>query len=256
MTLTRRGEYPFDRSFYDAIFAKRDSFQPAWRHRVPAGNGYGFRVGAGQVFRLVVVEKAQIVDVCLLNVEDPTEHYAAGTQVAIEGTQLTRGTRVWGTPPASRPLACCTADTLRFRDSAEHTREHTSHGAHCNPHHWTLYADRHPRTCYDNLRAGMAMVGLGQRHIHDNLNLFEKSALDPNSGNYFLTKSDSAAGDYIEFYAEVPLLVVISLCPYGDGGEMEEDWRTTEIPLHPIDVEVLDTGIEPLPWPLQGAGNR
>lgn len=251
-----RAEFPLDMSFYDELFRNRSSFELASSHRVPAGTGYGFRVEARQAFRLVVVDEPQIVDICLLNADDPSEHYAAGTQLAIEGTNLTRLTRVWGTPPASRPLCVCTADTLRFRDNPENTREHTSHGAHCNPHHWMLYANRHPRTCYDNLRAGLAMIGLSQHHIHDNINLFEKSALDPHSGNYFLTRSDSVRGDYVEFFAELPLLIAISLCPYGDGGDIEEDWKTTEIPVHPINVEVLETGFEPHPWPAQPEGDR
>lgn len=236
------------RTFYEELLRRRPQFVERWSHTVLAG-GYGFRVEPGQAVRFVTVEGAQIVDVCVASSDDPTEHYASGTQVALEGLNITRLAPIWGTPPRSRPLATCLADTVRHRDNPAGTRDHGAHGAHCNPHHWVLYAGRHPATCYDNLRAGMAMVGLGQHAVHDNINLFENCALDPYSGNYFLQDSAADRGDYVELYAEIGLLVVISLCPYGSGGAMEEDWHETEIPIHPIRVEVLDTGAEPLPWP-------
>jgi uncharacterized protein YcgI (DUF1989 family) len=245
-----RARYPIDAAFYEDLLAARRGFSQISSHRIPRGAGYGFRIEAGQAFRFRLVEAPQIADVCFLNANDPSEHYAAGTQLAIEGTTVTRLTRIWGTPPLSRPLATCIADSLRVQDNPEHTRDHASHGAHCNPHHWMLYAKRHPRTCYDNLRAGMAMVGLSQRSIHDNINLFQKTALDPYSGRYFLARSDAERGDYVDFYCEVPLLVVLSLCPYGDGGDIEGDWESIEIPVYPIDVEIFDTGIEPRPWPM------
>jgi hypothetical protein len=103
-----------------------------------------------------------------------------------------------------------------------------------------LYAGRHPDTCYDNLRAGMAMVGLGQHAIHDNINLFENCVLEPYTGHYFLQDSDAERHDHVDFYADVPLLAVLSLCPYGSGEAMDEDWRVTDIPVYPILVEVFD----------------
>lgn len=243
-----RGSPAFDTEFYEEMIAARDSLTTAWTYVIPRGTGFGFRVEAGQTFRFRNVEAPQIADVCFLNAEDTSEHYAAGTQLAIEGGHVTRLTRIWGTPPLSRPLATCIADTLRMRDNRDHTQDHACHGAHCNPHHWMLYAKQHPRTCYDNLRAGMAMMGLSQRFIHDNINLFQKTSLDPYTGHYVLARSDAEAGDYIEFYAELPLIVVLSLCPYGDGGDIEEDWEQFEIPVYPMAIDVQDTGIEPQPW--------
>jgi uncharacterized protein YcgI (DUF1989 family) len=250
-----RARPPFDEAFYDHLLAARAGFSaPTFERTVSRGTGYGLRIDAGQVVRLVTVEQAQIIDLCLASSEDPTETYAAGTQLAWEGGLVTRGTRIWGGPPRSRPIAYCTADTLIPRDDASLARDHVCHGAHCNPHHWMLYTGRHPRTCYDNLRAGMAMLGLHQRFLFDNMNLFQKTALDPNTGQYLEGVSDAVAGDYIEFYAEIPLNVVISLCPQGSGADtMSEDGEAWipyfDMPVFPIRVEVYDTGVEPLGWP-------
>jgi uncharacterized protein YcgI (DUF1989 family) len=115
-----------------------------------------------------------------------------------------------------------------------------------------LYTGTHPRTCYDNLRAGFALLDLHQRHIHDNMNLFQKTALDPYTGQYLEGVSDAEAGDYIEFFAELDLNVVMSLCPQGSGADtLGEDGYVPyfDMPVYPIRVEVYDTGVTPLPAP-------
>ena len=240
---------PFDHAFYEGLIAKRDDFSLVSSHEVPAGRGYGFHVSAGQAFRLVQTAAAQIIDTCFANADDPREHHHSGTQVALEGTQVTRLTRVWSNPPWNRPLCTCIADTVRPRANASNTREHAAHGAHCNPHLWTLYTDQHPRSCYDNLRAGFAQRGYSQRAIHDNQNLFQNTALDPVTSDYLLGEGNAQAGDFIEFYAEVPLLVVISICPHGTGSIPIEDWDEGEVPVYPVQVEIFNTGVEPVPWP-------
>lgn len=233
-------------AFYADLAARADRMAVRSAQVIERG-GYGCRVEAGDVLRIKQVDGPQIVDLCLANAADPSEHYASGAQVALEGLNVTRLTPIWGTPPRSRRLATCIADTVVHRDNPAHTRDHGSHGAHCNPHHWMLFAGRHPDTCYDNLRAGMAMLGLDQRAIHDNINLFENCALEPCGGHYFLRASDATRGDFVAFYAEIPLLAVLSLCPYGSGAEMEEDWHTTDVPVRPVAVEILDSGIARAP---------
>lgn len=243
--------YPFDEAFYGRLLGAREQFRSVHRDTVPAGRGHAFRVERGQAFRIITLESAQIVDTSLWNADDPSEHYASGAQCAIEGLQLTRLTRVWGTPPLSRPLATITADTLRVNPKQIPVREHAAHGAQCNPHLWAQYAGTHPRTCYDNFRGALAAVGLSQRSIIDNMNLFQNSALDPATGDYLLGRGYAEPGDYIEFYAEVPLLVAVSICPGGGGGTIEspDDWGSQGVTVFPVEIEVLDTGIEPLGWP-------
>lgn len=240
---------PYNTAFYKDLIARRDSFRLVWSHTVPRGTGHGFRVEAGQVFRLIQMEAAQILDTCISNAEDPTEHYHASTQLAMEGAQITRLTRVWGTPPRNRPLCTCLADTVRPRPNPGYTREHGALTGHCNAHIWMLYTATHPRNCYDNLRAGYAMLGLSQRYIHDNINMFQNTGLDPITSDYPLNPGNAEAGDYVEFYAEVPLLVVNSLCPDGAGTVPLSEWGKREIPVYPIRVEVYDTGVQPLGWP-------
>jgi uncharacterized protein YcgI (DUF1989 family) len=249
-----RPKYPFDAGFYAELAKRRMSFRHVESHIVPVG-GYGFTVSEGQTFRLVMVEGPQIIDLDIFNRDDVTEHYAAGSQFHLEGTLVTRFTRIWGTPPLSRPLATVIADTVAWRDNSAALRDHKSYGAHCHPHHWVLFAGRHPRTCYDNLRAGVGMLGLSQRHVHDNLNLFEKMGMDPYTGQHMHARSDAEAEDYLEFYAEVPLAVALSLCPYGDGSVPPIRWSEAEIPVRPVRIEIYDSDTTPLGWPYPVAAN-
>jgi uncharacterized protein YcgI (DUF1989 family) len=239
----------FDHDFYEQLVADRDSFELVSEYTVePPQTAYGFAVEAGQAFRIVTVEQAQITDVCILNRDDPSEHYAAGTQLELEGSYVTRLTRIWGTAPRTRPLCTCIGDSVKTIDIAANVRHHVAYSAHCNPHHWMLYAGRHPNTCYDNLRAGMAMVGLSQRLIHDNLNLFQKSGLDPLTGHFLVEASDAERGDYIEFFAEAPLFIIMSLCPYAGGDLDPAGWPGVEIPVYPLRAEILSTGRSPKGW--------
>lgn len=245
---------PFNQTFYEELIAAHDRFKLVSSYLVaPPMTGYAFRVEAGQTFRMVEPEAAQIIDTCVFNGDDPTEHYHASTQVALEGTQVTRLSRVWGTPPRTRPLCTCIVDTVRPRANAGYTREHAAHGAHCNPHLWMLYTGRHPRACYDNLRAGLARLGLSQRSIHDNMNLFQNTALDPITSDYMLEEGNSQPGDYLEFYAEAPLIVAISICPHGTGSIPIGDWDEGEVAVYPLGIEIYDTGVKPLGWPYKTA---
>ena len=248
--------FPYDTAFYTDLVAGRHAFTTAWQYEVPPLSGYGFRVDAGQVFRLVMSHGATVADLCIYSAADPDEHYAAGAQLYIEGGRVTRGTRIWGTPPRSRPLAFITADTVRARSEGggaglrEPARQHHKcFGAHCNPHHWLLFAGIHPPTCYDNLRDACAQLGMSQHVIHDNLNLFGRFAMDPEDGLYTPEPTQAERGDYLEFYAEIDLLLALSACPYGYQATPPEQWARKQIAARPIAIHVLDTHIAPQPWP-------
>lgn len=171
--------------------------------------------------------------------------------MAIEGGRISRLTRLWGTPPKSRPMATCIADSVNAVPNPRYTRDHFSYGAHCNAHLWHLYTGIHHRPCYDNLRYGFAMLGLHQRYVHDNVNLFQKGGYDPFSGAHLIDESDAVVGDYIEFFAEIDLMISVSICPNSGGSDaLRGSWSETgpSDPVYPIRVEVFDTGVEPLEW--------
>ena len=249
MTASLPPTLPMDRPFYESLAEQHRSFQVVSRTLVPKNTGHAARVAAGQAFKLEMIEGAQIIDLDIFAAADPSEHYSAPTQVWAEGGRVDLFTRIWSNPPRSRPLATVIANQIAFRDEGGGLRDHKAYGAHCNPHDWMLFAGFLPNTCYDNLRTACASLGLPQHAIHDNLNLYMKSALDPETGRHLNVASDAVAGDYITFYAETDLLIAFSLCPYGDGSVVPQDWATTPVPQHPVVLEIADAGTSPLPWP-------
>lgn len=244
-------QYPFNAEFYEKLVAARETFERVSKTTVtPETGGYAFRVEAGQTFRLAMLEGPQIIDAAIWNADDITEHYASGAQVAIEGFQIGRLTRIWGTPPLSRPLATVIADTARGARADHCLHSHVSPGAQCNPHLWAHSGGMPEASCYDNFRKGLAEVGMNQRLIIDNMNLFQMSGIEPLTGDYVFLPPEYEPGDYLEFYAEIPLLVAVSVCPAGDGGAVGDgNLGGPDVVLSPIGVEIYDSGIEPLGWP-------
>ena len=243
-----RARYPFASDFYENLRERRPSFTLLASDTVEPLRGFGFRVSAGCTFRFVLIAGPQIVDVCLLNAEDPTEYYSTGPQLAIEGGRITRGTRLWGSPPRSRPLATCLADTVNERPVDGSPPDHICHTDCCSSHLWLMSTGTYHRPCYDNMRDGLAMLGVGQRAFHCNINLFMSSAFDPESGQIFVEPSNARVDDYLEFYAEIPLHVALSVCPSGSGGGARLG-STAPGSTHPIGVEIYDTHVNPLDWP-------
>lgn len=246
----QEASYPFDWPFYLALVGKRRDFRVLTEVIVPPNTGYGFRVEAGQAFRFSLIDGPQTLDTCFLSADEPAEHCAPGPQMAIEGPIIARFTRMWSTPPRSRPLVTCIADTVRHRPNARHMRDHFHHTAYCNYHVRYLFERDSARTpCYENLQQGMEMVGLRGEEIPDNTNLFMKAAIDPVTGAVFVGQSDGRAGDYIEFYAEAAVLCVLSLCPAGGGSdEPLEEGQYEDPPVFPVRIETLETGVAPLGW--------
>ena len=102
-------------------------------------------------------------------------------------------------------------------------------------------------SCRENLLKAIRTYGLGAEDLHDNVNVHQKISLaDPVRGGMYLAASTARAGDYVEFYAEMDLIVAVSTCPLGDGtvdptGDLEQ--------VRPLRIEVLDTEIEPKAFP-------
>jgi uncharacterized protein YcgI (DUF1989 family) len=104
------------------------------------------------------------------------------------------------------------------------------------------------------MRDGLAMLGLSQRVFHCNVNLFMSAAIDPRSGNVYTRRSNARSGDYLEFYAEIPLHVAVSVCPAGAGGKtslsgQNDSQDDSQAGLHPIRIEIYETQVPPLGWP-------
>jgi uncharacterized protein len=237
-----------NKPFYEDLRARRKSFRLAERLVIPKESGKGFIVRRGQVARITAIDGAQIADVDFFNADDPRERLWANQTLNREGTHLTTFNRLWTNMPRFRPIMTIIEDTVVNIPEPKGARHHYIFGAHCTPYFWQLALGKRARSsCYENLVAAIEPFGLKADAVHDNLNLFQKSRIDLDAGRRTTVPSDVKQGDYVEFFAELNVLMAVSACPVGsgrfrvDGGECEADTK-------PLGVDIYDTGVEPLPF--------
>lgn len=210
---------------------------------VPAREGRAFRVPAGGFFRITCPQGPQVGDLNLFNALDLSERFYSGKTRALHGTHLTVGDRMWSSFPALRPMATITADTLDWYGvDAFGGRVHDVIGTRCDPYtHWLLSGgDQYHHCCHSNLTRALSAEGVApevaEGLVHDVLNVFMCTGFTADTGQYFMKASPVRQGDYLEFFAEIDLLGVLSACPGGDcGSEHSSDAAAC----HPLLVEVF-----------------
>ena len=103
-------------------------------------------------------------------------------------------------------------------------------------------------SCHLNILQAIEPFGLNEDHIQDNFNIGMPCRINDETGKMEITAANSRAGDYVAFYAEIDLLVAVSVCPMGDGSFAATTLEKI-VTLRPLAVEILDTGIEPRELP-------
>jgi len=118
-------------------------------------------------------------------------------------------------------------------------------------------------TCHSNLTRQAISDGLSECDVHDVLNVFMCTGFTKDTHQYFTKPSPVDVGDYIEFLAEIDLLVSASTCPQGDVSTACGDGNE-EPTCYPLGVEVYKlrdpNKLEAMGWkpsPVNGyAGNH
>ena len=203
-------------------------------------------VPAGAFFRIVSVDGPQVGDLNLWNANDLTERFYSGKTRALHGTHLSTGDRMWSSFPAMRPMATITDDTLDWYGfDAFGGSVHDVIGTRCDPYTGRLLSggDYH-YCCHSNLtRALAAQTGMSLQQaeplVHDVLNVFMCTGFTRDTGQYFMKASPVRPGDYLEFFAEIDLLVGLSACP---GGDCSSEHSSDTAACHPLLIEVWDPG--------------
>lgn len=203
-------------------------------------------VPKGAFFRIVSVEGSQVGDLNIWNLHDLTERFYSGKTRALHGTHLSTGDRMWSSFPYMRPMATITDDTLDWYGFDSFGGSvHDVIGTRCDPYTGRLLSgDDYHYCCHSNLtRALAAHTGLplheAEVHVHDVLNVFMCTGFTRDTGQYFMKASPVRPGDYLEFYAEIDLLVGLSACP---GGDCSAEHSSDHAACHPLLIEVFDPG--------------
>lgn len=205
-------------------------------------------VPAGCFFRIVSVEGSQVSDLNLWNKADLTERFYSGKTRALHGTHLSTGDRMWSSFPSFRPMATITTDTLDWYGFDDFGGSvHDVIGTRCDPYTGQLLSGKnYHNCCHSNLSRALAEhcnlpLSVAEAHVHDVLNVFMCTGFTRDTGQYFMKASPVRPGDYLEFYAEIDLIVGLSACP---GGDCSQEHSSDVAACYPLQVQVFDPGKE------------
>ncbi len=203
-------------------------------------------VPAGAFFRITSVGGPQVGDLNIWNVHDLNERFYSGKTRALHGTHLSTGDRMWSSFPYMRPMATIIDDTLDWYGFDEFGGSvHDVIGTRCDPYTGRLLSgDDYHYCCHSNLtRALAAQSGLpldeAEKYVHDVLNVFMCTGFTRDTGQYFMKASPVSPGDYLEFFAEIDLLVGLSACP---GGDCSAEHSSDTAACYPLEITVWNPG--------------
>lgn len=200
-------------------------------------------VPAGSFFRITSVDGPQVGDLNLWNANELGERFYSGKTRALHGTHVSTGDRLWSNFPHLRPMATIVGDTLDWYGfDADGGSVHDVIGTRCDPYTAKLLQDEdYHNCCHSNLtRALAAHMGVpvweAEPLVHDVMNVFMCTGFLAPTYQYFMKASPVRPGDYIEFFAEIDLLVGLSACPGGDcGAEHSSDVAAC----YPLQIDVF-----------------
>jgi len=174
---------------------------------VEAGDPFVFEIMQGQVVRIVDLEGNQAVDTIFYNAHDYADRYSAQDTIREQGNiYLTTGSALLST--GGNVLLTVTADTCGRHD--------TLGGACAAESNMVRYdlTKRSMHACRNSFLKGLQLWnhGMDKRDITSNINFFMNVPVTP-EGQLTFEDGVSGAGKYVELYAEMDVLMVISNCP-------------------------------------------
>lgn len=170
---------------------------------VPGYQGRATRIAKGESFRVIDVEGCQIADMFVINADDLSEYFSpALTKQVIFRTVARPGDHIYSN--RRRPM-------LTFVDDKS-PGPHDMSFAPCDPGFYVdLGSDESHPNCRDNFHSAMAELDLKIDPPPDPFNLFQNTVPKAN-GDFEVGQTLSKAGDYVEFRAEMDIILVITAC--------------------------------------------
>lgn len=177
---------------------------PAEELRIPAGEGRAFHLRAGQLVEIVAVEGPQVADIWAFAEPDlreflSTEH----TRSCLDRLAPRVGQAFYSN--LRRPILTIVADSSPGR--------HDLLLSACDRERYRLLGHQGPhRSCVDNLRESLAVLGRTAPEVPAPVNVFENVAIGAD-GELEILPPLVETGDTLTLRAELDGILVVSACP-------------------------------------------
>lgn len=179
-----------------------------YEETVPGGGHTSFVLKRGQLLRLTDIEGGANVSLLLLNAHEKSERLNLPDTLKCQHTaRLTAGHCLYS--DMGRILAAITADTCGWHDSIGGLLNAAEVAEKYGLGRYQELRNGFFRNGMDNLLVELGKWDLGLADLLMNLNLFSKVTVD-SDGCFHFEAGNSKAGDYIELYAPMDTLVVLT----------------------------------------------
>ncbi len=171
---------------------------------IPAREGRGVRVAAGQRFRVIDVEGGQVADTFAFRADDVSEfHSAEHTRVHVN--------RLF--PRPGEHFVTNHRHPILLLEEDRTPGIHDMLCAACDPERYAgLGVDGWHASCRENLERAMAELGQPRIEIPQPINLFMNIPVD-GEGGLGWEPAPTRPGEYVILRAVMDCLVVVSACP-------------------------------------------
>jgi uncharacterized protein len=171
---------------------------------VPAREGRGVRVAAGQRFRVIDVEGGQVADTFAFRGDDVGEYHSAEHTRAYVSRLF---------PRPGEPFVTNRRRPILWLESDDSPGVHDMLCAACDPERYTgLGVEGWHASCQENLRRAMAELGFDRVEVPQPINLFMNIPVRA-GGELGWEPAPTRAGDSVTLRAEIDCVVVVSACP-------------------------------------------
>ena len=189
--------------------------ETVFQHVMPPKTGLAVEMEKGQILRVTDLEGRQVVDMALFNAENYREKLSTSNsrtryvpkpgQPYIPRDHLSEGDTLMST--LCRPM-------MRFlTDTPEPKGVHDVHNRMCNRFLYESHGVPVQDGCHEIISKAVAPHGILPEDIPDTMDLFMNYQHDCEQRRWHIKTPVSKPGDYVEFRAEMDLLVAFSNCP-------------------------------------------
>lgn len=177
---------------------------------IPKCSSKAFLLKKGQVLRVIAHEGKQVADIRFLNAHDYREQFTASNSVSLNSIEGIGGRRkikkLYSKPPWLNVMLTVIDDKV-----GDHLP-----GSQCTPKHYELMGQPGHLSCADLFDECLKPYNLSMRDLDSAgvFNVFMPVAyLDDENGTMVFQKPSCEKGNYIDFLAEMDVLVVATSCP-------------------------------------------